>query len=146
METLNYLDYSAKQQNIEYFIHLVRIAKADDIVSNSESELLHRMGKIIGLTDTEIDTLIESTDKSDYLPPYELSRRFEQVYGIMKMVLSDGIIDKNEMRLATSFAIKSGFSENEIPGLLLLLISGIKQGNDEDDLFELYKKSRKSLA
>jgi hypothetical protein len=62
------------------------------------------------------------------------------------MVLSDGIIDKNEMRLATSFAIKSGFNENEIPGLLLLLISGIKQGNDEDDLFELYKKSRKSFA
>ena len=146
METLNYLDYSAKQQNIEYFIHLVRIAKADDIVSSSESELLHRMGKIIGFTDTEIDTLIESTDKSDYLPPYELSRRFEQVYGIMKMVLSDGIIDKNEMRLATSFAIKSGFSENEIPGLLLLLISGIRQGNDEDDLFELYKKNRKSFA
>jgi len=146
METLNYLDYSVKQQNIEYFIHLVRIAKADDIVSSAESELLHRMGKVIGLSAPEIDSLIESTAKTDYLPPYELSRRFEQVYGVMKMVLSDGTIDKNEMRLATGFALKSGFSENEIPGLLLLIISGIRLGNDEDDLFEIYKKSRKSLA
>ena len=146
METLNYLDYSIKQQNIEYFIYLVRIAKADDFVSRPELELLHRMGKMIGFADMEIDKLIESTDKSDYLPPYELSKRFEQVYGIMKMALSDGIIDKNEMRLTTNFAIKSGFSENEIPSLLLLLINGIKQGNDEDDLFELYKKGRKPLA
>lgn len=146
METLNYLDHSVKQQNIEYFIHLVRIAKADDIVSGPELELLHRMGKMLGFADTEIDQWIESTGKSDYLPPIELSRRFEQVYCIIKMALSDGIIDKNEMRLVTSFAIKSGFTENEIPKLLLLLIDGIKQGNDDDDLFELYKKDRKHLA
>jgi hypothetical protein len=146
METLNYLDHSAKQQNIEYFIHLVRIAKADDLVSGPELELLHRIGKMIGFADTEINQLIESTDKSDYLPPYELSKRFEQVYSIVKMALSDGLIDKNEMRLMTSFAIKSGFRENEIPGLLLLLINGIKQGNDDDDLFELYKKDRKFLT
>ena len=146
METLNYLDYSVKQQNIEYFVHLVRIAKADDIVSGPEFELLHRMGKMIGFADTEIDQLIESTGKSDYLPPYELSRRFEQVYGIMKMALSDGIIDKNEMRLTTNFAIKSGFPENEIPKLLLLLINGVRQDKDEDFLFELYKKGRKPMA
>ncbi|MEI6172412.1 MAG: hypothetical protein WCR01_01570 [Bacteroidota bacterium] len=146
METLNYLDYSLKQQNIEYFIHLVRIAKADDFLSKPELDLLHRMGRMIGFSDTEIDQYIESTDKSDYLPPYELSKRFEQVCGIMKMAFSDGIIDKNEMRLVTSFALKSGFPENEIPKLMLLLITGIKQGHDEDDLFELYKKSRKSFS
>ncbi len=146
METLDYLDYSVKQHNIEYFIHLVRIAKADDIVSTPELELLHRMGKMMSFEDTEIDQLIESTTKSDYLPPYELSRRFEQVYGMIKMALSDGNIDKNEMRLLTSFAIKSGFPENEIPKLLLLLISGIKQGNDEEDLFDKFKKNRTPIT
>jgi hypothetical protein len=80
------------------------------------------------------------------LPPIELSKRFEQVYCIVKMAVSDGVIDKSEMRLATSFAMKSGFTENEIPKLLLLLINGIKQGNDDDDLFELYKKDRKLLT
>jgi len=143
METLDYLDCSVKQHNIEYFIHLVRIAKADDIVSTPELELLHRMGKMMSFEDTEIDQLIESTAKSDYLPPYELSKRFEQVYGMIKMALSDGNIDKNEMRLLTSFAIKSDFIENEIPGLLLLLINGIKQNIDEAHLIELCKKKVK---
>jgi hypothetical protein len=146
MQTLKFSDHSIKQQNTEYFVHLVRIAMADDIISNTELELLHGTGKMMGFADTEIDHMIESTDKSDYMPPCELSKRFEQVYGIVKMTLADGIIDKNEMRLATSFAIKSGFNENEIPKLLLLLIDGIRQGRDEEDLFEIYRKDWKCLA
>jgi uncharacterized tellurite resistance protein B-like protein len=137
-------DHSIKKQNLEYFIHLVRIAKADDVISSNELELLHQIGNKLRFTEHEIDTLIESTGKSDYIPPYELSARFEQIYEIVKMTLSDGVIDKNEMRLASNFATKSGFTENEIPGLLVLLLSGIKQGKNEEELFEQYKKERKT--
>jgi uncharacterized tellurite resistance protein B-like protein len=143
MNISDYFDHPIKKQNIEYFVHLVRIAKADDIVSNSEMRLLHRIGSKLGLTDPEIDKLIESTGKSDFIPPYELSKRFDQVYEIVKMTMADGVVDENEMRLARGFAIKSGFSESEIPNLLDMLIRGIKEGKDEEDLFEGYKKERK---
>jgi uncharacterized tellurite resistance protein B-like protein len=143
MNISNIFDHPVKKQNIEYFTHLVRIAKADDTISKSEFELLHRIGHKLGFTDPEIDKLIESTGKSDYIPPYELSKRFDQVYEIVKMTLADGTIDKNEMRLASSFAIKSGFSEDEIPNLLVLLIHGLREGKDEEELFEIYKKERK---
>jgi uncharacterized tellurite resistance protein B-like protein len=143
MNILNFSDHSIKKQNMEYFVHLIRIAMADDIISNTEMGLLHRLGKKLGFTEPEIDNLIAATGKSDYIPPYELSERFEQVYEIVKMTMADGVIDNNEMRLATSFASKSGFKESEIPHLLVLLISGIKEGKDADDLFDVYKKERK---
>ena len=144
MNNIDFSDHSIKKQNIDYFVHLVRIAKADDIISNPELELLNRIGKKLGFSDLAIDNLIESTGKSDYIPPYELSGRFEQVYEIVKMTLADGVIDKNEMRLASSFASKSNFKDDEIPNLLVMLINGIKQGKDEEDLFEQYKKYKKS--
>jgi uncharacterized tellurite resistance protein B-like protein len=143
MSLSNFFHHPAKKQNLEYFIHLVRIAKVDDMISKSESELLRRIGYKLGFTDPEIDKLIEATDKSDYTPPYELSKRFDQVYEIVKMTLADGVIDKKEMRLASGFAVKSGFNEVEIPKLLVLLIKGIKEGKDEEELFEEYKKERK---
>jgi hypothetical protein len=143
MSHLDLFDHPLKKQNKEYFIHLVRIAKADDITSQKELELLHRIGKTLGFTDPEIDILIETTAKSDFDPPYELSKRFDQVYGIVKMTMADGSIDNKEMRLASAFAVKSGFNENEIPTLLSLLIHGIREGKDEDDLFEEFKKRRK---
>jgi hypothetical protein len=143
MNIADYFDHPIKKQNIEFFIHLVRVAKADDTLRNSELELLHRIGRKLGFTDPEIDKLIGTTGKSDYIPPYELSKRFDQVYEIVKMTLVDGVIENSEMRLASSFAIKSGFTENEIPNLLALLIHGIKEGKDEDDLFEVFIKGRK---
>ncbi len=143
MNHLDFFDHPQKKQNKDYFVHLVRIAKADDIMSPSELDLLHRIGKKLGLTEPEIDKLIEITDKSDYHPPYELSKRFDQLYEIVKMTLADGKIDNQEMRLATAFAVKSNFNEIEIPSLLALLIHGIKEGKDEEDLFEKYKKNRK---
>jgi len=146
MKTLEHFDHSVKKQNIEYFVHLVRIAMADDVITSDEIELLHRMGKKMGFTDPEIVNLIETTGKSNFIAPYELAARFEQVYDIIRMTLADGVIDKNEMRLATSFAANSGFKESEIPNLMILLINGIKQGKDHEDLFEVYKKGRKTYS
>ena len=142
MNILEISNHSVKKQNIEYFIHLIRVAKADDVITDSEKELLSRLGKKLGLIEEEINRLVETTSKSNYIPPYEFSKRFEQVYDIIKMTLADGVVEKNAMRLASNFASKSGFNENEIPRLLVLLISGIRQGKDEEDLFEEYKKER----
>lgn len=144
MNILEHTDHSVKKQHIEYFVQLIRIALADDIITEREMELLHRMGKKLGFTEPEINNIIGTTGKSNFIPPYELSTRFEQVYDVVSMTLADGVIDKNEMRLASSFAANSGFKESEIPNLLVLLINGIKQGKDYEDLFEVYKRQRKS--
>ena len=144
MNILNMFDNPMKKQAREYFVHLVNIALADDVITDNEMDLLHRLGKKLGITIPEINSIIQKTAKSDFIAPYELSKRFEQVYDIVKMILADEVIDENEMRLATSFALKSDFKESEIPALLDMLINGIKQGKDEDDLFEAYLKERKS--
>jgi hypothetical protein len=144
MKDVSYIDHSTKKQNIDFFVHLVRIALADDIISKNEMELLHEIGTKLGFSDHKIDDMIATTDKSDYIPPYELSERFEQVFEIVKMMLADGLVDKNEMRLASSFAIKSGFIETEIPRLLVLLINGIKDGKNEEELFEAFRKGRRA--
>lgn len=140
MNNINLSDNSLKNQKSEFFIHIVRIAKADDHVSDAEIDMLYQIGRKIGYSDPEIGSLIKTTNKSDYIPPYQLFDRFEQLYGIVKMTLADGVIDNNEMRLATNFALKSGFTEKENPRLLVLLISGIRQGKNEEELFEEYKK------
>jgi hypothetical protein len=144
MNIFNFFEHPEKKLNRDYFVQLVRSAKADDIIHNSELELLQSIGKKLGFTEPEINTLIATTDKSDYIPPYELSKRFDQVYEIIRMISADGEVDNSEIKLAEGFAMRSGFSEEEIPNLLALLIRGIKEGNDEEELFEVYKKIRKN--
>jgi len=143
MITLEHFEHQIKKNAREHFSHLIQIALADGIIDINETKMLNRFGHKLGFSQHEIDHLIESTRKSAYNPPYELSKRFEQVYDIVKMVLADGVIDKSEMQLANNLAAKSGFPESEIPRLLAVLIRGIKEGKDDDELFETYKKTRK---
>jgi uncharacterized tellurite resistance protein B-like protein len=144
MGLLEHFDHPERKQSKEHFSHLIQMALADGKIEKAEMEMLFRMGKNLGLTTPEIDNLLETNRNSSYAPPYELSKRFSQLYDIVRMLYADGQIDGNEMKLASGLALKSGFTDEDIPVLLALLINGIKNGDDEDDLFSAYKKSRMS--
>lgn len=140
MSIVEQFDHPERKQDKEHFKHLIEVAMADGTIDEDELKMLNRMGRNLGLTEPEINSLMEATKNSGYQPPYELSRRFEQLYRIVKMVMADGKIDNNEMRLATNIGLRSGFSESEVPVLLSLLINGIRNEEDEEDLFMQYKK------
>lgn len=142
MKFLEHFDHPERKQDKEHFIHLIQVANADGKIDDAELQLLHRMGGNLGLTKPEIDDLLVTSKQSAYIPPYELSKRFEQLYDVIRMVFADGRIDDNEMKIASSLAIKSGFEGDDLPVLLSVLIEGIKNGEDEEDLFARFKKKR----
>jgi uncharacterized tellurite resistance protein B-like protein len=143
MSLLNYSDHAEKKNKKEYFIHLIKVSLADGKITKKESETLLKLGKKLGFTDPEIDLLFAKTAKSNYIPAYELAKRFEQLYDVIKMVLADGKIEDSEMHLANSFAIAAGFKSQEIPQLLDILIKGIEAGIDEESMLKAYKKMKK---
>lgn len=142
MKFLEHFDHPERKQDKEHFIHLIQVANADGEIDDAELQMLHRMGGNLGLTNPEIDDLLVTSKQSAYIPPYELSKRFEQLYDVIKMVFADGRIDDGEMKLAAGLAMKSGFAEEDIPVLLTVLMEGVKIGEDPDDLFTLFKKRR----
>lgn len=142
MDFLEFSNKPAKKENIEYFTQLVRIAFADNVITEDELQFLTRIGERMGFTQTEIEILIKTSIKSGYIPPFELYKRFEQLYNIVKLMMVDGVIDKKELHLASFFAENAGFRQNEISNLLALLIDGVAKGIDEHNLFDAYKKQR----
>ena len=144
MKFLEHFDHPERKQDKEHFIHLIQVANADGKIDDAELQLLHRIGRNMGLTKPEIDDLLATRKQSAYNPPYELSKRFGQLYDVIKMVCADGEIDDNELKIASALAIKSGFEGEDLPALLSVLFEGIKNGEDEEDLFVRFKKKRMS--
>jgi uncharacterized tellurite resistance protein B-like protein len=140
MNISEHFDHQSKKQNKEHFRNLIQVALADGKIEPKETEMLHKFGKKMSFTNQEIEALIASGSKDSFNPPYELNKRFIQVYEIVYMVLADGKIDEDEIHLAKRYALKSGFDESEIPIVINILINGIKLGKDEDDLFSIYRK------
>lgn len=140
MSMINYFDHHDRKAGKEHFLHLIQVAKADGVVDKTEMDMLHKMGKRLGLTDPEIDELIDKNDFKTFIPPYSLEDRFHQLYDVVAMALADGLMFTNEIKMFKRLAVASNFDDNDAERLLNLLVNGIKQNKSEDELFHVYKK------
>jgi hypothetical protein len=140
---MNFSDFitdHGKRVNKDHFIHLIQVSQIDGKISQSEMELLHKQGKKFGLTDPEIDVLIKSEFQHHYDPPYSLHHKFDQLYNITEMILSDEGISDSEMGAVKRYAIAAGFKDKHIDPLIDMLLKGIMNNQDEDSLLSEFKK------
>lgn len=140
MSMINYFDHHDRKAGKEHFLHLIQVAKADGVIDKTEMDMLHKMGKRLGLTDPEIDELIDKKDSKTFIPPYSLEDRFHQLYDVVAMALADGVMFTNEIKMFKRLAVASDFDDKDAEKLLNLLVNGIKQNKSEDELFHIYKK------
>lgn len=139
MSMINYFNHHDRKAGKEHFLHLIQVAKADGVIDTKELDLLHKMGKRLGLTNPEIDELIDRTDAKTYNPPYGLEERFHQLYDVVAMALADGVMFSNEIKMFKRLAVASNFDDASADRLLNLLVNGIKQNKSEDELFQVFK-------
>jgi uncharacterized tellurite resistance protein B-like protein len=139
---MNFSDFitdHGKRVNKEHYIHLIQVSKIDGVISPSEMEMLHKEGRKFGLTDPEIDKLIDSEISNNYHSPYSLSEKFEHLYNVAEMILADDVITEQETRMIRRFAIEAGFRDKAIDKLLDLLFEGIKNNESESSLLKKFK-------
>ena len=140
MNFSDFVTHNGKRINKEHFIHLIQVSRIDGKFSQSELEMLHKEGRKFGLTDPEIDQLIEAEINHSYDPPYSLKDKFEQLYKVAEMILADEAVTDSEKRILKRFAIEAGFDDKIVENLFDLLIDGIRKGVDEEKLFNEFKQ------
>ena len=140
---MNFSDFitnHGKRVNKEAFVHLVQVSRTDGKIHKDELELLHKEGRKFGLTDPEIDKLVESQKDHHYTVPYSLEEKFDHLYNIAEMILADNVVKENEMKVIKKFAIEAGFDDSKIEDLIELLFEGIKKNIEEEELFKNFKR------
>jgi len=140
MNFSDFVTHHGKRVNKEAFLHLIQVSKTDKNISKQEYVLLHKEGRKFGLTDPEIDRLIESERDHHYHQPYSLQDKFEHLYQVTQMILADEVVDERERKMIRKFAIEAGFSDRTIEKLIDLLFRGVKNNESEEDLLKEFKK------
>jgi uncharacterized tellurite resistance protein B-like protein len=102
--------------------------------------ILHKEGTRFGLTDSEIDKLIEQEKDHHYHPPYSLDEKFEDLYYISEMILADGEVSDTEAKLLRRFAVEVGFDDRAIEILKDVMINGIRNKESEEDILKKFRK------
>lgn len=140
MNFSDFITHSGKKICKEHFLHLVQISRVDGKISDEEMKMLHRKGRKFGLTDPEIDYLIQSEAHHHYTPPISLKAKFSHLYNIAQLILADDVITESERKMLKRFAIEAGFKGETVDNLTEHLLEGIKNGIDEDDLLDQFRK------
>lgn len=131
---MNFSDFitdNGKKVNKDHYLHLIQISRADGKINPDELDLLHKEGKKFGLTDPEIDQLIQSEALHHYLPPYSLDEKFEHLYNVAQMILADSVVSDSERKMIRRFAIEAGFEDKAIDKLLKILLEDINKESEE---------------
>jgi chorismate mutase len=140
MNFSDFVTHHGKRVNKEAFLHLIQVSRTDKNISKQVLDLLHKKGRKFGLTDPEINRLIESERDHHYHQPYSLQEKFEHLYQVAQMILADEVVDEREKKMIRKFAIEAGFSDKTIEKLIDLLLRGVKNNESEEDLLKEFRK------
>ena len=140
MNFTDFVTHHGKRINKEYFINLIQVSKTDGKIAPIELELLYKEGKKFGLTEPEIEKLIESESDHVYHAPYSLNDKFEHMYNVAVLILADEVVTDNEKKLLKRFAIEAGFQDKAIDDLIELLFEGIKNNESEESLLSRFRE------
>lgn len=123
-----------------HFANLVRLSKADGVITESEKQYLYKLGKRINMTQEEVDAFINKPLTDKFIPPFELQEKFEQLHDMIAVVLADGTIDAEEKKLCRALIIGLGFEDIKTDKIIDVISKLITEKVDHDTAFEKFRK------
>jgi uncharacterized tellurite resistance protein B-like protein len=124
-----------------HFLNLYSMALADTQIDTSELEALYKIGQEKGIEKSEIDYVILNPDKVKFSFPDTLEEKIVYLFDFAKIIIADGIVDKNEIKTLELFCNRFGFEETNASAITEFLISSAKDNKQTDELLLIIKEN-----
>lgn len=118
------------------FRNLVMIARADGQISESERNILNKMATYLGLSEEQVQDILNNPETYPMNPPASLEDRRERMVDLVRMVMADGEIDIREMVVMERCAIGLGYHDQDIPFMVNRIQHYISRGMDRNGVIE----------
>lgn len=133
--------FESKEKKVvkSHLRQLVRLALSDGHLHKSELKLIKKIGKENGLKKSEIEAIVENPLSVDFHLPETPRERFDQIFDLCVMVMSDGDISDAEMDFCSDLANRLGFKKVIVGVLIGKIQRGIDGGLTKK---EIYKEAK----
>ena len=133
--------FKTDEKRRSYLKNLVAIAKLDNKITKKEFKFIISVGNKVGVSETEIKTMISRTTKVNVYKPETVELTLDYIYDLVSMSLADGIIDEAEMDMVISIAEKLGLNPVTSGVIVRQVFVLLEAGNSKDDIFSNLKSN-----
>jgi len=132
MSFLNFFSRLKKDRSISegHVKNLLEMALANGFFDEKENELLQEIAKERKINLKVLDQIKIDPSSIPWKIPEDESERFSQFYDLVKMMMADGNIDYEEVRLCQNFAVQFGYNKKYMNDIIHSVSENIKNGQD----------------
>ena len=119
---------------------LVQLANIDDDFAGEEKSLIYMIGKANGVTEEEIDGLVENPEPLPPLSTMTEDDKFEYLFHLVQLMKIDSQVFLSEIKFCEELAEKLGFKRSVISALSSRIYSDPAISADVSSLKRAMKK------
>jgi len=133
----------AHKRDLGHFSNIVKLALADDIITDEEQRLLDRMARRLDISDQDYKTILKNPTKYSMNPPVDYDRRIERLYNLTKMIFADSEVTGDEAKVMRKVAVGLGFPTDNAEKVVDEAIHLAMNDNGLEDFTKAIKRVNK---
>lgn len=128
-----------QKRNIEHFASIVRLALADDIITEGEGKLLKRLAKRFHILEDKYNEILKNPSEHSVHTPHDYDKRIERLYDLGKMIYADEEVSGDEAIVLRKICVGLGFPLDNVEKVADETIHLILNNNDLEDFTKAIK-------
>ena len=143
MSISNYNLSGDQKRNVEHFASIVKLALADDIITEGEEKLLKRLAKRFHILDDKYKEILENPNNYPLKGFHSYDERVEHLFDLAKMIYADDSVSIKEVSVLRKICVGLGFPLNNAEKVADEAIHLILKDSDLEDFTKAIKQLNK---
>jgi len=143
MSISNYNLSGDQKRNVEHFASIVKLALADDIITEGEEILLKRLAKRFHILDDKYKEILENPNNYPLKGFHSYDERIEHLFDLAKMIYADDSVSIKEVSVLRKICVGLGFPLNNAEKVADEAIHLILKDSDLEDFTKAIKQLNK---
>jgi len=128
-----------QKRNVGHFACIVRLALADNVISEGEQKMLDRMAIRLNISDRLKKKVLKDPEKYPIEPPVSFENRIECLFNLTSMILADDEAMEKEKEILVKVVVGLGFPTDNSE---MISSKAIELAINNNNLEEFTKKIR----
>ncbi len=134
------------ERKVEYIRVLIYLGRADAEFHEKEKEYIRKVGFRLGLNDEDLDKELSATTAEAFALPQEEVLRFTLLDDLINLMISDGKITEEEIKICEKIANELGFHTDAVGSIINSVKKYLIAGSVENEIHLFVKNELFKLA